>query len=442
MEILDKIEGCNYFHYTQLGQLVHDWISAGGVFELMDKLVGLFRGRQKLTGFALAVGLALVTFGPAQAQYAIGQASGQGQPGLPTNVNGNQQAVGMYNLGLTAYKQGSLESAVIFFRHATDLDPNLTDAQYNLGVLYQSERRLKEAVPRFQEVLRVKPSDPDAHYQLGIALMDLGRPAEAKAQFSAIAPQSNHFADAQKRSQQCDQLLAGATIAQPSYGSNPQPAYTSNPQPQPPQAMNMNPIAQGDAAPPSQYQVQQPQQPAQQPVQSQPTYIPPAAPNAQPQQIAQTPQQFITNTRPKAATPGGAPTAVLANSSVKIIANGFNAPAGLAFDRLGNLYVANFASNTVDRISSDGTRMQFSGGANIKGPIGLVCDETGNVYVANYNGNTVARISPAGVSTIIGTGFKQPYYLTLDRDGNLFVSQQEDNTIVRITLPKAVVTKP
>jgi DNA-binding beta-propeller fold protein YncE len=104
--------------------------------------------------------------------------------------------------------------------------------------------------------------------------------------------------------------------------------------------------------------------------------------------------------------------------------------------------VANFLSNTVDRISADGTRMQFSGGANIKGPIGLVCDDTGNVYVANYNGNTVARISPAGVSSIIGTVFKQPYYLTLDRDGNLFVSQQEDNTIVRITLPKTVVTKP
>jgi hypothetical protein len=390
--------------------------------------------------FVLGTSLALIPLSPALAQYSIGAPGGGAadKTGLPTNVNGNQQAVGMYNLGLTAYKQGSLESAVIFFRHATDLDPNLTDAQYNLGVLYQSERRLKEAVPRFQEVLRVKPSDPDAHYQLGIALMDLGRPAEAKAQFAAIAPASAHFADAQKRTQQCDQILAGATIAQPSYSPGAQTqAYP--PQNAAQQGLNLNPISQGDSAPPSQYQVAQPPL---QPVQSQPAYIAPAATNTQPQQVAQAPQQFVTNTRPKAATPGGTPTAVLANSSVRVIATGFNAPAGLAFDRLGNLYVANFMSNTVDRISADGTRMQFSGGANIKGPIGVVCDDTGNVYVANYNGNTVARISPAGVSTIIGTGFKQPYYLTLDRDGNLFVSQQEDNTIVRITLPKAVVTKP
>lgn len=410
----------------------------------MDKLVGLHMGRQRLMSFALGTSLALIPVAPVLAQYGTGGAGQGGTAGLPTNVNGNQQAVGMYNLGLTAYKQGSLESAVIFFRHATDLDPNLTDAQYNLGVLYQSERRLKEAVPRFQEVLRVKPSDPDAHYQLGIALMDLGRPAEAKAQFAAIAPASAHFADAQKRTQQCDQILAGATVAQPIYNPGAQPQAYSSQAAAPPQGMNFNPISQGDSQAATQYSTT--------PVQSQPAYIPPAqssqpssqisyqAQAAQPQ--AQSPQQFVTNTRPKAASPGGTPTAVLANSSVRVIATGFNAPAGLAFDRLGNLYVANFTSNTIDRISADGTRMQFSGGANIKGPIGVVCDDTGNVYVANYNGNTVARISPAGVSTIIGTGFKQPYYLTLDRDGNLFVSQQEDNTIVRITLPKAVVTKP
>ncbi|MBS2010317.1 MAG: tetratricopeptide repeat protein, partial [Cyanobacteria bacterium SZAS TMP-1] len=143
--------------------------------------------RQRLHFVAVCAALLPLSFTPAYSAVDPAQ-------NLP--VQGNQQAVGMYNLGLTAYKQGSLESAVIFFRHATDLDPNLTDAQYNLGVLYQSERRLKEAVPRFQEVLRVKPSDPDAHYQLGIALMDLGRPAEAKAHFAAIAPASNHFADA------------------------------------------------------------------------------------------------------------------------------------------------------------------------------------------------------------------------------------------------------
>ena len=407
----------------------------------MENALKPIKVSQMLTGLAFCTGL---IGAPGLPNQFIPTASAQAAGAAPLNVQGNQQAVGMYNLGLTAYKQGSLESAVIFFRHATDLDPNLTDAQYNLGVLYQSERRLKEAVPRFQEVLRVKPADPDAHYQLGIALMDLGRHAEAKAQFAAIAPASQHFGDAQKRSATCDLILSGATVAQPSYS----PSATAQPQAQTQSAINMNPIAQGETAAPNPYQQAQQyqQQQAPQAVPQQPVQQAQAVQQASAQQIAVTPnnafaqaQQQAQNRTPKAV--GGSPTAVLANSTVRVIATGFNAPAGLAFDRLGNLYVANFASNTVDRISADGTRMQFSGGSNLKGPIGLVCDDGGNVYVANYTGNTVARISPAGVSTVIGTGFKAPYYLTLDRDGNLFVSQQEDNTIVRITLPKTVVTK-
>jgi hypothetical protein len=317
------------------------------------------------------------------------------------------------------------------------MDPNLADAQYNLGVLYQSQRRLKEAIPRFQEVLRVKSADPDAHYQLGIALMDMGRAAEAKNHLQAIAPASPHFADAQKRIQTCEAQLAGATMATPTYSPDPQAQpSTAN------QAPNSdNPFASNSAfnrQPQQQYQpqVQQVQQ-VQQTQQPQQAAVQPQVQQTQaPQEVAQKPVS-----RP--LSPGGksVPTAVLANSTARIIATGFSAPSGLTFDRQGNLYVANYTSNTVDRISADGTRMQFSSGANLKGPIGLTSDESGNIYVANYDGGTVARISPAGVSTIIGTGFKQPYYLTLDKEGNLFVSQQLDNSVVRLTLPRPTLSR-
>src|SRR6185369_16891327 len=111
----------------------------------------------------------------------------------------NPHAVSLYNLGLQAYKEGSVESSIIFFRRACDIDPDLTDAQYNLGVLYQSQRRLKEAIPRFQEVLRMKPNDPDAHYQMGVALMDSAQGPQAKVHLQAVPPSSTHFQDAQRR---------------------------------------------------------------------------------------------------------------------------------------------------------------------------------------------------------------------------------------------------
>jgi len=390
----------------------------------MQSVAGPLGRKTKLFTFtvALAAGLLFTALDDSIARADV--------PVIPASTA--TQAVGMYNLGLAAYKQGSLESAIIFFRRATDMDPNLADAQYNLGVLYQSQRRLKEAIPRFQEVLRVKSADPDAHFQLGIALMDMGRAAEAKNHFSAIAPTSPHFADAQKRTQTCDAQLAGATVATPSYNPTPAPnnAFNSTAN----SAMNLN--AGGDQPMINRSESVDPGNTISHVVQ--PLQVQQVQQVQQIQQAAQPPKAI---TRPLSPPKAGTPTAVLANSSARIIATGFSAPSGLTFDRLGNLYVANYTSNTVDRISADGTRMQFSSGSNLKGPIGLAADEGGNIYVANYDGGTVARISPAGVSTIIGTGFRQPYYLTLDREGNLFVSQQIDNSVVRLTLPRPVVSR-
>jgi hypothetical protein len=425
-----------------------------------------------------------------------GSASGQDKP---TSL-GAQQAAGMYNLGLAAYKQGSLESAIIFFRRATDMDPNLTDAQYNLGVLYQGQKRYKEAIPRFQEVLRVKPVDPDGHYQLGLALMDTGRHAEAKTHLQAIAPNSVHFADAQKRIQNCDIILAGGTVQTTPAAVTVQTTYTSGAQPAVPQsvqsapvqtvvqtstfnsttnsAMRLNsedsqPVVREFAAqvevPNTLSHVVKPQDlqqvPAATVVQSvqavqpvraaqpaqvvQPVQAVQAVQAVQPVQVVQPVQQIqrvqqteTTTTTTTVSRSVARPVATLANASAHIVATGFSAPSGIAFDRLGNMYVANFSNNTVDRVGADGTRTQFSSGTNLKGPIGLAADESGNIYVANYTAGTVARISPAGVSTVIGTGFKQPYYLAFDREGNLFVTQQTDNSVVRLTLPRPVVSRP
>jgi len=52
-----------------------------------------------------------------------------------------------------------------------------------------------------------------------------------------------------------------------------------------------------------------------------------------------------------------------------VIANGFKAPSGLAVDKQKNIYIANFLSNTIERITADGARSQFSMGVNLKGPI-------------------------------------------------------------------------
>ena len=307
--------------------------------------------------------------------------AGNNAPENTALTGANPHAISLYNLGLSAYKQGSPESAIIFFKRAVDLDPDLADAQYNLGVLYQSERRLKEAVPRFEEALRVKPDDVDSHYQLALALIDLNQLTEARQHLLTIAPNSGHFSDAQKK-------LAFIDGQIPSQSS---PSASVNP-PSPDMSSHVS------------------------------------------TEVAQTAiaSSMANNTVANSFNSTNTAT-VIGNASVQLVSNGFAAPSGIAFDHLGNLYIANFLSSTIDRIAPDGTKSQFSTGMNLKGPIGLIADDDNNIYVANYLAGTVTKINAAGITQIIASGLKKPYYLAMDKQGNLYVSQQEDNSVIRIT---------
>src|SRR5262249_38669255 len=91
------------------------------------------------------------------------------------------------------------------------------------------------------------------------------------------------------------------------------------------------------------------------------------------------------------------PTALLANAKLETISTNFNAPSGLACDEQGALYVANFESNSIDRIAPNGTRNAFfSDAKRLSGPIGLAWDNAGHLFVANYNSGTIVYINKDG----------------------------------------------
>src|SRR5258706_7281467 len=79
---------------------------------------------------------------------------------------------------------------------------------------------------------------------------------------------------------------------------------------------------------------------------------------------------------------------------------GLSGPEGLAFDRGGNLYVANINNNTIRRFSPNGTDLGVFASANL--PVGLAFDNTGNLYAVNGGGlGTVQKFTPTG--TDLGT---------------------------------------
>ncbi|HEY5233305.1 MAG TPA: hypothetical protein VIK35_07230, partial [Verrucomicrobiae bacterium] len=98
-------------------------------------------------------------------------------------------------------------------------------------------------------------------------------------------------------------------------------------------------------------------------------------------------------------------------------------PEGVAVDTNGNLYVADNDENTIRKVAPAGTNWVVTtiagtagspggndgtnGAAQFNAPIGITIDGTGSLYVADYGSDTIRKITPSGtnwvVSTIAGT---------------------------------------
>ncbi|HWX19520.1 MAG TPA: NHL repeat-containing protein [Candidatus Binatia bacterium] len=160
-------------------------------------------------------------------------------------------------------------------------------------------------------------------------------------------------------------------------------------------------------------------------------------------------------------TPAGTNWVVttLAGSTNSGTANGsnsvarFNSPSGIAQDSAGNLYVTDFANNSIRKITQNGTNWAVTTLAGTNGASGVndgtgnaarfylpqcvAVDSAQNLFVTDSANSTIRRITPAGVVSTIaglpgvtipanGTGnaarFAQPFGVVVDSSGALFVT--------------------
>jgi trimeric autotransporter adhesin len=115
----------------------------------------------------------------------------------------------------------------------------------------------------------------------------------------------------------------------------------------------------------------------------------------------------------------------------------FRQPAGLSTDQAGNLYIADTANHRVRRIDAAtqivttiaGTGTQgFTGdsgpalNAQLNAPRGLAFDRGGNLYIADSGNNRVRIVNPFGIISTLTSEITAPQQLALDTTANLFVS--------------------
>jgi Secretion system C-terminal sorting domain len=127
-------------------------------------------------------------------------------------------------------------------------------------------------------------------------------------------------------------------------------------------------------------------------------------------------------------------------------------PTGIAFDKIGNLYICDQQENVIRKVSPAGiistiagTTIGFSGdggqatNAQLKWPTGIAVDDSGNIFFADFYNDVIRKISSTGIiTTIAGDGplsidicdgclaknlkIRGPMGLSVDKFGNVYAS--------------------
>jgi secreted PhoX family phosphatase len=137
----------------------------------------------------------------------------------------------------------------------------------------------------------------------------------------------------------------------------------------------------------------------------------------------------------------------------------FNAPAGVAIDAAGNIYISEAGNYDVRKVTPDGVVSTFAGNptggfangtgtaASFSSIQGIAIDAAGNLYVADSGNQAIRKITPDGVvTTIAGTGvmgadngpvatatFDGPAGIAVDAAGNLYIADFGNKMIRKIT---------
>jgi uncharacterized protein (TIGR03437 family) len=139
-------------------------------------------------------------------------------------------------------------------------------------------------------------------------------------------------------------------------------------------------------------------------------------------------------------------------------------PRGLAVDKLGSLYIADFGTGRVRKVAPDGTIVTIAGGgtasfpaanggqathASLSRPTALALDDAGNLYIVDSC--SIFKVTPAGIiTTVAGTGvmnrvfngdgrtavtatLNYPGGMAFAPNGDLYIADTSNNRVRRIT---------
>lgn len=114
-------------------------------------------------------------------------------------------------------------------------------------------------------------------------------------------------------------------------------------------------------------------------------------------------------------------------------------PRGLAVDSQGNIWISNFADNTLMKISSSGQMLLGPGGLDggpvpiAAAPVGIGIDALDNVYVVSQSLPTLTKLNAAGavLAAVQLPAASDPFDLVLDRAGYVWLTLRATGVVER-----------
>ena len=178
----------------------------------------------------------------------------------------------------------------------------------------------------------------------------------------------------------------------------------------------------------------------------------------------------VTASTGKISTVAGNGAAAYVGDGGAATAASLSDPYGLAVDKSGNLYIADFNNQVVRIVNSSGTISTFaginaygSGGdggpanqAYLNHPIALIMDAAGDLYISDSGNACIREVTPDGIihtvaGSITNAGYSgdggpalqaklnSPEGIALDAAGNLYIADTGNNRI-RMVTPTGIMT--